>query len=269
MSIDAAKPGGSVLSALGSALAGRVVAVTGAASGIGAEICRVFAQAGAAVAAMDVNDDGAREVAERHGCLGIGCDVTDVAFVERAFETVASQIGELDILISNAGAAPQGPIGDVPIEELRRSFELNFFGHQIVAQAAIRQFRAHGRGGLMLFNISNQSVNPGKDFGPYGIPKAALLALMKQYALDHGSEGIRANGVNAGRIRSGLMTDQMIVERAQARGMTPQQYMSGNLIGVEVTAADIAETFLHLALMPKVNAAVLTVDGGVIATSLR
>ena len=155
------------------------------------------------------------------------------------------------------------------IDALRKSFDLNFFGHQMAAQAAVRKFRAQGRGGLILFNISNQSVNPGKDFGPYGIPKAALMALMKQYALDHGGEGIRANGVNAGRIRSGLMTDAMIVERAQARGMTPEQYMSGNLIGVEVTAADIADTFLHLALMPKVNAAVLTVDGGVIATSLR
>ena len=51
--------------------------------------------------------------------------------------------------------------------------------------------------------------------------------------------------------------------------MTPQQYMSGNLIGVEVTASDIADTFLHLAQMDKVNAAVLTVDGGVMATSLR
>lgn len=251
------------------ALSGRVVAVTGAASGIGAEICRAFCQAGASVAALDISETGLNQVSERHGCKPFVCDVTDPSSVQRAFERVGASVGEIDILVSNAGAAPQGAIGDVPIEELRRSFDLNFFGHQLAAQAAVKQFRAHGRGGLILFNISNQSVNPGKDFGPYGIPKAALMALMKQYALDHGGEGIRANGVNAGRIRSGLMTDQMIVERAQARGITPDQYMSGNLIGVEVTAADIADTFLHLALMPKVNAAVLTVDGGVIATSLR
>jgi NAD(P)-dependent dehydrogenase (short-subunit alcohol dehydrogenase family) len=251
------------------AMVGRVVIVTGAGSGIGAEICRAFSQAGAIVAALDVNESGAIEVARWHGCTPFVCDVTDPVSIERAFAAVGEQLGELDVLVSNAGAAPQGAIGDVPIEELRRSFDLNFFGHQLAAQAAVKQFRAHGRGGLILFNISNQSVNPGKDFGPYGIPKAALMALMKQYALDHGGEGIRANGVNAGRIRSGLMTDQMIVERAQARGMTPEQYMSGNLLGIEVTAADIADAFLHLALMPKANAAVLTVDGGVIATSLR
>jgi NAD(P)-dependent dehydrogenase (short-subunit alcohol dehydrogenase family) len=275
MSVEALDPFEAVaqpaptLQAMIGAMTGRVVAVTGAASGIGAEICRAFSQAGAVVGALDVNEPGVKSVAERHGCSPFACDVTDAASVERAFVRIGETLGELDILVSNAGAAPQGAIGDVPIEDLRRSFELNFFGHQIAAQAAVRQFRAHGRGGLILFNISNQSVNPGKDFGPYGIPKAALMALMKQYALDHGGEGIRANGVNAGRIRSGLMTDQMIIERAQARGISPQQYMSGNLIGVEVTAADIADTFLHLALMPKVNAAVLTVDGGVIATSLR
>src|SRR6185312_9753527 len=111
--------------------------------------------------------------------------------------------------------------------------------------------------------------NPGKDFGPYGLPKAATLALMKQYALDHGHEGIRCNGVNAGRIRSGLMTDQMIIERSAARGLSPAAYMSGNLLGVEVTASDVADAFLHLAQMDKVNAAVLTIDGGTIATSLR
>jgi NAD(P)-dependent dehydrogenase (short-subunit alcohol dehydrogenase family) len=253
----------------GKPMRGKVVAVTGAASGIGREIARVFAQAGAAVAMMDINDAALVQVAQEHGCRPYLCDVTDPGSVERALEAAASDLGGLDILVSNAGSAQQGAIGDLPIEDLRRSFELNFFGHQNACQAAIRIFRRQGRGGSILFNISNQSVNPGKDFGPYGIPKAATLALMKQYAVDHGREGIRANGINAGRIRSGLMTEQMIVDRAGARGMTPQEYMSGNLLGVEVTASDVAEAFLHLAQLEKVNAAVLTVDGGVVATSLR
>ncbi len=248
---------------------GKRVVVTGAASGIGREIARVFVEAGAVVAALDINEPALASLAEAHGCRAYRCDVTDEAAVADAFEAAAADLGGLDILVSNAGSAQQGAIGDLPMDDLRRSFELNFFGHQHACQAAIRIFRRQGRGGTILFNISNQSVNPGKDFGPYGIPKAAALALMKQYAVDHGREGIRANGVNAGRIRSGLMTDQMIVERAGARGMTPHEYMSGNLLGVEVDASDVADAFLHLAQMEKVNAAVLTVDGGVMATSLR
>lgn len=250
-------------------LEGRVVAVTGGASGIGREIVRTFARAGAAVAALDLNLTGLEELRGETGCHTWSCDVTDAKSVEQAFAALESELGRLDILVSNAGSGPQGSIGDLPLADLRRSFDLNFFGHQISCQAALKIFRRQGQGGLLLFNISNQSVNPGKNFGPYGIPKAATLALMRQYALDHGHEGIRANGVNAGRIRSGLMTDQMIVERASARGISPQEYMSGNLLGVEVTAADVAEAFLHLALMEKVNAAVLTIDGGTIATALR
>ena len=255
--------------AISGPLTGKVVAVTGAASGIGREIARVFSQAGAKVATLDINHRALESLAAEHGCTPYACDVTDAQSVAAAFDAIASDLGGLDILVSNAGSAQQGAIGDLPMGELRRSFDLNFFGHQNACQAAIRIFRRQGRGGTILFNISNQSVNPGKDFGPYGIPKAATLALMKQYAVDHGHEGIRSCGVNAGRIRSGLMTDEMILERAQARGISPREYMAGNLLGLEVTASDIADAFLHLALMDKVNAAVLTVDGGVMATSLR
>lgn len=251
------------------ALAGKGVVVTGAASGIGREIARTFARAGAQVVALDRNPQGLEAVAAEIGGVAVVCDVTSDEAVERAFAAVPEKLSRFDILVSNAGSAPQGPVGDTDIAVLKASFELNFFGHQRVAQAALRLFRQGGRGGAMLFNISNQSVNPGKNFGPYGLPKAALLALMKQYALDHGHEGIRANGVNAGRIRTGILNDETIAARAQARGLSVSEYMSGNLLNVEVTAADVADTFLHLALMEKVNAAVVTVDGGAMATSLR
>ena len=66
------------------------------------------------------------------------------------------------------------------------SFELNFFAHQSVAQQAVQIMLAQGTGGCLLFNVSKQAVNPGPDFGPYGMPKAATLALMRQYALEYG-----------------------------------------------------------------------------------
>ena len=152
---------------------------------------------------------------------------------------------------------------------LRKSFELNFYGHQRVAQAAVRIMLEQGTGGCLLFNVSKQAVNPGPNFGPYGLPKAATLFLMRQYALDYGAEGIRANAVNADRIRSGLLTDEMIAARAKARGVGEHDYMTGNLLGREVTADDVAQAFLAQALALKTTASVTTVDGGNIAAALR
>src|SRR4029077_20845217 len=170
--------------------------------------------------------------------------VTNPAEVRAAFDRIAATYGGIDIGVSNAGAAWQGRIGTVDDVILRRSFELNFWAHQSVAQNAVRIMRAQGLGGCLLFNTSKQAVNPGPDFGPYGLPKAATLFLMRQYALDHGAEGIRSNAVNADRIRSGLLTDEMIAQRSKARGLSAADYMGGNLLGLEVTAEDVAQCFL-------------------------
>jgi len=129
--------------------------------------------------------------------------------------------------------------------------------------------KAQGTGGCLLFNTSKQAVNPGKDFGPYGLPKAATLFLVKQYALDHGKDGICSNAVNADRIRTGLLTNEMVAARAKARGISETDYMSGNLLGREVTADDVADAFVFLALARKTTAAVVTVDGGNIEASMR
>jgi NAD(P)-dependent dehydrogenase (short-subunit alcohol dehydrogenase family) len=197
------------------------------------------------------------------------CDVTDDASVAEAFERVVLAYGGLDIVVSNAGAAWQGRIGEVSDEVLRESFELNFFAHQRVARAAVAVMLAQGTGGVLLFNASKQAVNPGPGFGPYGLPKAATLALMRQYAVDYGADGIRSNAVNADRIRSGLLTDDMIAARAEARGVTPAGYMRGNLLGREVRAVDVARAFVDLALLSATTGAVLTVDGGNIAAAMR
>ena len=101
------------------------------------------------------------------------------------------------------------------------------------------------------------------------MPKSALLNLCKQYAIDYGHLGIRSNGVNADRIRSGLLNDKMIKQRAKAREVTTDQYMSGNLLLSEVKADDVAKAFYHLAISKKSTGAVLTVDGGNIAAYLR
>jgi NAD(P)-dependent dehydrogenase (short-subunit alcohol dehydrogenase family)/ribulose-5-phosphate 4-epimerase/fuculose-1-phosphate aldolase len=250
-------------------LAGQIALVTGGAGTIGFATARAMSGAGAEMVLLDIQ--GAQAAAQRLGgaAFGIECDVTDPAAVRRAFDRVAEHFGGVDILVSNSGAAWQGRIGEVEDQVLRQSFELNFFAHQTVAQNSVRIMLAQGTGGCLLFNVSKQAVNPGPNFGPYGLPKAATLALVRQYALDYGADGIRANAVNADRIRSGLLTPELIATRARARGVTEQDYMAGNLLGREVTAEDVAQAFLHHAVALKTTADVTTVDGGNIAAALR
>jgi rhamnose utilization protein RhaD (predicted bifunctional aldolase and dehydrogenase)/NAD(P)-dependent dehydrogenase (short-subunit alcohol dehydrogenase family) len=251
-------------------LAGQVALITGGAGAIGSAIARALASAGAEVAILDVDGNGARAKArEIAGALALGCDVTDRPSVQAAFDTVTETFGGVDIVVSNAGGAWQGRMGEVDDATLRRSFELNFFAHQCIAQNAVRIMLAQGTGGALLFNVSKQAVNPGANFGPYGIPKAATLFLVRQYALEYGSAGIRANAVNADRVRSGLLTPALIATRASARGLTEHDYMAGNLLGREVTAEDVAQAFLYHALALKTTGDVTTVDGGNIAAALR
>jgi rhamnose utilization protein RhaD (predicted bifunctional aldolase and dehydrogenase)/NAD(P)-dependent dehydrogenase (short-subunit alcohol dehydrogenase family) len=252
-------------------LAGQIAAISGAAGTIGFATAKAFAAAGAEVALLDIDQAAVEAKAKAIGsaALALSCDVTDTASVAAAFARIAETFGGLDIVVSNAGAAWQGRIGEVDEATLRASFELNFYGHQRVAQAAVKIMLAQGSGGCLLFNVSKQAVNPGPNFGPYGLPKAATLFLVRQYAVDYGADGIRANAVNADRIRSGLLTDEFLAARAKARGVSEKDYMSGNLLHREVTASDVAQAFLAQALALKTTADITTVDGGNIAAALR
>jgi rhamnose utilization protein RhaD (predicted bifunctional aldolase and dehydrogenase)/NAD(P)-dependent dehydrogenase (short-subunit alcohol dehydrogenase family) len=245
-------------------LLGNVVAITGGGGTIGTAIANEFNKLGAQIALLDLNFPE-----EDHRFLQLECDVTEQASVKSAFETICEHYGGLDIVVSNAGAMHLGSMESVSDETLRESFEINFFAHQTVMQYAVEVMKLQNVGGNLLFNVSKQAVNPGVDAGPYGLPKAATLALMRQYALETGKYGIRANAVNADRIQSGLLTKEMISTRAQARGLDEAEYLAGNILGKEVTAEDVARAFTQLALSESTVANVTTVDGGNIAAALR
>jgi rhamnose utilization protein RhaD (predicted bifunctional aldolase and dehydrogenase)/NAD(P)-dependent dehydrogenase (short-subunit alcohol dehydrogenase family) len=250
-------------------LQGQVVAVTGGAGTIGLAIAAAFRREGVEVALLDLVAGRAKAAAKPLGGLGLACDVTDRESVDAAFEKIVAVFGGVDIVVSNAGGAWQGRIGEVDDAILRKSFELNFFASQNVARAAVRIMLRQRTGGALLFNVSKQAVNPGANFGPYGLPKAATLALMRQYAIEYGAAGITSNAVNADRIRSGLMTEKFVKQRAKARGVSERDYLTDNLLHREVRAEDVAAAFVSLALAPKTTGAILTVDGGNIAAALR
>ena len=92
---------------------------------------------------------------------------------------------------------------------------------------------------------------------------------MRQYTLEYGKYGIRANGVNADRIRSGILNNELLASRAKARKVTQKEYMSGNLLKTEVLAEDVAKAFISLAKAKKTTGDVMTVDGGNISAVLR
>ncbi len=250
-------------------LEGNVVVITGSTGTIGFETYKMFKSYGAEVVLLDYNLEKLKNLQSKIKELCIHCDVRSKKNVKKAFNQICEKYGGIDILISNAGTATNGPIGEVDDIILRQSFEDNFFSHQNCASEAIKIMKKQNINGCLLFNISKQSVNPGKNFGPYGLPKSALLSLCKQYAVDYGSYGIRSNGVNADRIKSGLMNNKMIRTRAKARSISTDDYMRGNLLLNEVKAEDVAKAFFHLATSKKTTGAVLAVDGGNIAASLR
>jgi NAD(P)-dependent dehydrogenase (short-subunit alcohol dehydrogenase family) len=252
-------------------LARQVAIITGGAGALGAAIARVFAENGAEVVIADIDGEQAEKVARSVSAtaIGVACDVTDPVAIESLYQTTNETFGGVDIMVSNAGAAWQGKIAALSDEDLRNSFELNFFSHQNMAKQAVKVMQDQGTGGVLLFNTSKQAINPGANFGAYGLPKAAALFLSRQYALEYGADGIRSNAINADRIRSGILTTDMIQSRSVARGVSEKDYMSGNLLGLEVRAEDVAQTFLFQVLQQRTTASVATVDGGNIEAILR
>jgi len=260
-------------------LAGKVALITGGGSGIGLATAKLFAMEGACVFILDMIEsrvrDGVQEIVKscknKFAAAGAIADVMNPEEVEAAFHECCLVFGGVDIVLSNAGVVVQAApgIASVQHDQLALSMNVNFFGHHFIASAAIRRIVVQGSGGSLLFNVSKAPLNPGPRLGPYAIAKAAALALMRQIAVEYGDRQIRSNAVNADRVRTNLFDMSLVEKRAQARGLTADDYFRSNLLRKEVFAADVAKAFLSLATSEKTTASIYTVDGGNIAAAPR
>jgi rhamnose utilization protein RhaD (predicted bifunctional aldolase and dehydrogenase)/NAD(P)-dependent dehydrogenase (short-subunit alcohol dehydrogenase family) len=250
-------------------LARCVAIVTGAASGIGLATAERLLAAGAHVAMVDHDFEALVTAVEKlakgrkERVLMVVADVREEDPVKAAFARAVGAWGGVDLVVSNAGTAPEGRIEtDAGEAALRESMDLNCLAHARVARHAVEVMTAQGRGGCLLFNASKAAFNPGPGFGPYAVAKGALVALMRQYAVDLGAQGIRSNAVNADRIRTALFGGGVVESRAKARGLSVDDYFKSNLLSREVTADDVADAFVYLAGARSTTGCVVTVDGG-------
>ena len=251
-------------------LDGNNVIITGGGGTIGMAIAKKFKQEGANIILIDKKyDKHLLEKNNLHDCFLINADLTNNQKLKKIVEKIVLNFGGIDILISNAGRAFQGAIETVDPKIIKKSYDINFLSHQNISQLTVQVMKKQNTGGLILYNLSKQAINPGKNFGPYGLAKSTTLFLMKQYALECGEYNIRVNGINADRIESGLLTKELINQRATSRGLSKEKYLSNNLLNIQVLADDVAEAFYAQTLLKKTTANIITVDGGNIEASLR
>jgi rhamnulose-1-phosphate aldolase/alcohol dehydrogenase len=263
---------------------GKVALVTGGASGIGRAVAESFADAGAHVVIVDLNEAGATELATRlesawgsGQALGLYCDVTSEENVAAVFKQVVLRYGGVDIVVSNAGIAASAPVEETSLAMWETSQAILSRGYFLVAREAFKLWRAQGSGGNLVFVTSKNSVVAGKNVSAYSAAKAAELHLARCLAEEGGAAGIRVNCVLPDAVLSGssIWNGAWRAERAATYGIPPERledfYCERTTLKVNVYPEDVAQAVLFFAGpgSSKTTGGILTVDGGVPAAYAR
>jgi len=230
-------------------LDGRVAAVTGGGSGLGAAMAKGLAQAGAALAIVDVNDEGSArtvsKIEEQGGrALAMNCDVTDKAAVEALADRVVSELGRLDVLVNSAGMAFRSPAEEFPEEEFDRIIALNLKGTYLCCQAFGRKLLAQGSGSI----INVASIGAFISYphaSAYNASKGGVLNLTRVLALEWIDRGVRVNGIAPGLCDSPLTRarakqSSVTSDFLQARMLRPELILPRELVGTAVFLASDA-----------------------------
>ena len=187
-------------------LQGKVAVVTGAGSGIGAAIARLFALQGAAIAAVDRDLDAAAQTAadiNANGgtAAGYPCDVSEPDQVEAVFRDIESSHDRLDVLVNNAGISHVGTIEQTTPEDFDRVYRVNVVGVYLCARAAVPIMLRQG-GGVILNMASIAALVGIPDRFAYSMTKGAVLTMTRAIAVDYVKRGIRCNCICPARVHT-------------------------------------------------------------------
>ena len=255
-------------------LAGRVAFVTGGAGGIGSAVARSLATEGACVVVCDLDDEGAKEVAQElpQPSIAARANVTDEGEVARSYRQAILEFGGVDVVVSNAGLASSAPIEETSVEMWDKNHAVLAKGYFLVSREAFKIMKEQGVGGSLIFVASKNAMAAGKNASAYSSAKAAELHLARCLAEEGGPERIRVNTVNPDAVLSGsrIWGSSWREERARAYGIKPEEleehYRKRNVLKVNVVPENIAEAVLHFASEARSSRStgnVLNVDGGV------
>jgi Dehydrogenases with different specificities (related to short-chain alcohol dehydrogenases) len=245
-------------------LAGKTAIVTGAGQGIGFEICRQLALAGATVVLNDIEESLAEEAAvrirEAGNCIACPGDSSDLAFIRQLVARAEAETGGLDIVIANAGITLFGDFLAYPPESFFKVMEVNLGGTFFLAQESAKVFIKQGRGGSMLFTSSVTGHQAHKNLAAYGMSKAALEMLAKHLVLELSPYGVNVNTVAPGAT---------LTERTAADGGYEATWSALTPMGRPATPTDIAAAALFLVgdSARHITGQTLVVDGGWSAVS--
>lgn len=244
-------------------LHGQVALVTGATGGLGQALCLQLSAHGAELAVVDLDAAGCEQVAAacRQGdrrAEGFAADLARPAAIEALCDAVQAAFGRVDILVCNAGIqGPAGPLLDADATAWDQVFDINLRSAHALAARFVPGMAQRGGGSVVLM-ASIAALRGNQAIGLYGLSKAALAQLARNLAVEWGPQGVRANAIAPGLIRTplaqGLLRDPAFMARRMAATPLRRPGEPDEIAGVAVMLASRAGGFI--------TGQTLVVDGG-------